>query len=445
MSRKPTYQPPTSTPHPGDFQPRDISTLKIPTWLKALIKTGEDVNAEQPYQSRSEALFDAVQGLLKSRIDEQTIMGVCFDSRYAISDKPREKGQSWLASEIARARAKLNGHQTTGGHHTRANGDTTATDPTERRFPTLASISYTAQALQQKVIPDLVEVIPDILPEGLAMIAGGAGLGKSFFCLQVAIDVCRGSKFLGQWPTTTGDVLYLATEDSERRIRDRLRQMWNDEALWPATLTITHRPQTLDHGLIDQLNEWLDEHGQVRLVVIDLFADVRPARKPSGDWYADDRAAAKLLSTLGNTRHLCVLASHHTNRLKSDDPFESFHGGNGLLGAAETKMILQPQQEGQAIWRMKGRDVAEQAYLLRLEEGAWEYVGEALTAKLSASRRDILSYFQNNTGYHSAETVAKALGKKTSTTWNLMNKLCQQRLLVAGDYGRYRLFQRDTL
>ena len=315
----------------------------------------------------------------------------------------------------------------------------------ERRFPTLASISYTARELQQMDIPDLVEVIPEILPEGLAMIAGGAGLGKSVFCLQVALDTGLGGKFLGQWPTTQGAVLFLATEDSERRIRDRLRSMWQDEGLWPENLTVTHRPQTLDTGLIDQLNEWLDEHPDVRLIVIDLFADVRPARKPSGDWYADDRAAAKLLSNLGNDRHLCILASHHTNRVKSDDPFESFHGGNGLLGAAETKMILQPQQEGQAIWRMKGRDVAQQAYLLRLEEGLWEYVGEASTANMSQSRRAILAYFEANPGLHSPETVATALGKSTDTTRNLIVKLCAQRLLTKADYGLYRLFQRDTL
>jgi hypothetical protein len=42
-----------------------------------------------------------------------TIMSLALDSRYAISEKPREKGRTWLAHEITRARAKLNGHQPT--------------------------------------------------------------------------------------------------------------------------------------------------------------------------------------------------------------------------------------------------------------------------------------------------------------------------------------------
>jgi hypothetical protein len=317
--------------------------------------------------------------------------------------------------------------------------DTTFAD--ERAFPAIGDISYTTHELQKKILPDLVEVVPRILPEGLALMAGGAGLGKSFLCLQIALAVSSGATLLGKWPTNRGDVLCLATEDSERRIRDRMRHMWKDKAPWPNNLTIAHHPQTLDTGLIDQLKEWLETHAQVRLIVIDLFADVKPSRKPNGDWYADDRAAAKLLSDLANTRHLCVLCSHHTNRLKSDDPFESFHGGSGLLGAADTKMILQHKPEGQAEWLMKGRDIPQQTYRLQLREGTWEYIGEGSFDGLSAARQEIVTYFRQNPGLHSPVSVAKALGKPRTTTSTLMIKMCQHNVLIKTDYGvgLYRL------
>jgi hypothetical protein len=103
----------TSGAYDGDLPPIELHTLKIQTWLKTLIRHGEDVNAAKPYLSRSEALFDAVQGLMKAGIDDVTIMSLALDPRYAISDKPREKGRKWLASELARAHAKLNGHRPT--------------------------------------------------------------------------------------------------------------------------------------------------------------------------------------------------------------------------------------------------------------------------------------------------------------------------------------------
>jgi P4 family phage/plasmid primase-like protien len=104
----------------GALPPIELASLKIPTWLKTLIRYGEDVNSAKPYPSRSEALFDAVQGLLKAGVDDQIIMSVSLDSRHAISEKPREKGRAWLASEITRARAKLDGHRPT---------DTSAREP----------------------------------------------------------------------------------------------------------------------------------------------------------------------------------------------------------------------------------------------------------------------------------------------------------------------------
>ena len=108
-----SYQQTTSETFEGELPPIDLASLNIPTWLKTLIRYAEDVNATKPYPSRSEALFDAVQGLLKVGVDEPTIMSLSLDSHYAISEKPREKGRTWLASEIARARAKLNGHRPT--------------------------------------------------------------------------------------------------------------------------------------------------------------------------------------------------------------------------------------------------------------------------------------------------------------------------------------------
>jgi hypothetical protein len=107
-----TTQPLTTADVSGDMTPIELHTLKIPTWLKTLIKFAEDVNAKKPYTSRSEALFDAVQGLIKAGCDDRTITSVMLDARYAVSEKAREKGRTWLASELARAHAKLNGHRT---------------------------------------------------------------------------------------------------------------------------------------------------------------------------------------------------------------------------------------------------------------------------------------------------------------------------------------------
>jgi predicted P-loop ATPase len=102
--------PPTNGQRPelpaADAQPIEVERLNVPAGLKYLIHLGQDATGKKVYPSRSEALYAAVQWLLKVGIDDQTIMALAMDARYAISEKPREQGASWLAAEIARAKAK---------------------------------------------------------------------------------------------------------------------------------------------------------------------------------------------------------------------------------------------------------------------------------------------------------------------------------------------------
>src|SRR5205807_3358146 len=82
-------------------------------------------------------------------------------------------------------------------------------------------------------LPDLLSwellpvrwTIPEILPEGLTLLAGKPKLGKSWLALSVALAVAAGGFALGKQPVTQGGVLYLALEDNERRLQSRARQL----------------------------------------------------------------------------------------------------------------------------------------------------------------------------------------------------------------------------
>ena len=47
-------------------------------------------------------------------------------------------------------------------------------------------------------------------PEGLAILAGPPGSGKSYYALNLALAVAQGGKAFGTLPTERGDVLYLS-------------------------------------------------------------------------------------------------------------------------------------------------------------------------------------------------------------------------------------------
>ena len=68
------------------------------------------------------------------------------------------------------------------------------------------------------------------MPEGMGAIAGRPKAMKSWTALDACYAVQNGLQFMGH-ETEQGDVLYLALEDSKRRIKDRVLKLKNEKLL----------------------------------------------------------------------------------------------------------------------------------------------------------------------------------------------------------------------
>ena len=79
-----------------------------------------------------------------------------------------------------------------------------------------------ARDIQLMEIPPIRWIIKDLLPEGLAILAGSPKVGKSWFAQNIGISVANGAKALGYFDTEKSSVLYIALEDNFRRIQDRI-------------------------------------------------------------------------------------------------------------------------------------------------------------------------------------------------------------------------------
>lgn len=71
--------------------------------------------------------------------------------------------------------------------------------------------------------PEPRYLVPGLLPSGLAALAARPKIGKSWMALQVAVAVGVGGQVFGE-QTKKGRVLYLALEDSIRRMKLRLQK-----------------------------------------------------------------------------------------------------------------------------------------------------------------------------------------------------------------------------
>jgi hypothetical protein len=305
---------------------------------------------------------------------------------------------------------------------------------------------YTASELMGVDFPEPVWVVPNLLPQGLTLLCGKPKMGKSFLALTIALELSSGSKVLGRIPINPISVLYLALEDTYRRLKGRLSEMIFGASA-PDNLHFYTQWDKVDQGGIEQLDDWLNQHPDVKLVIIDTFERFRPAQKRNSNLYSDDYAAVERLKNIADARSIAFLAVHHLRKMESDDPLDMISGSTGLSGAADSLAILKRERgSADAFLYVTGRDVVENDYALKFDGDfcRWKIVGNAQEFKMSESRMQIIRYLTNVGHPKSAKEISERLGKKYNTTRSILSKMMADNQLYQPAEGKYYINNVNT-
>lgn len=306
---------------------------------------------------------------------EMQINAAC-SSGYKLAHYAGEVARNWYARENRRIGSALMQGEMTNDEAVRA-----LTTAKERRDRILApkGDTFTLSDLMAEQLPPLRFVVPDILPEGLGILGAKQKIGKSWFAFGTAIGVARGGVVLGR-RVEQGDVLYLALEDGKRRLQERARKIVGDEGI-PHGLEIATQWPRLDAGGLHKIEAWCKQHTARRLIIIDVFAKVRPPRARGADPYSEDYAAMSGLHDLAERYGVCILVIHHTRKAEAADVFDEMNGTMGIAGSADTVMVLQRTRgEADAVLHVTGREIQrEGAHALRFDPAicVWQYLGDA--------------------------------------------------------------------
>ena len=213
-------------------------------------------------------------------------------------------------------------------------------------------------------------VVDGLIPTGLTLFCGSQKIGKSWLMLKLCLCVSQGIP-LWDMQTQEGDVLYLCLEDTFCRIQDRLFRL-TDEA--SGRLHFAVASDKLSDGLIVQLEDYLKEYPDSRLIVIDTLQKVRTASKDNA--YASDYGDISLIKDFADRHSLAVIVVHHIRKQNDSDVFNKVSGTTGLTGSADATFVL--QQESRASNAAKlyvtGRDTPYQEFTLRFRDCSWELV-----------------------------------------------------------------------
>lgn len=211
-------------------------------------------------------------------------------------------------------------------------------------------------------------VVDGLIPTGLVLFCGAQKIGKSWLMLKLCLCVSEG-KPLWDMPTAEGDVLYLCLEDTFCRIQDRLFRV-TDEA--GERLHFAVASGKLTDTLIVQLEDYLKDYPDSRMIVIDTLQKVRTASKDNA--YASDYGDISLLKDFADRHSLAVVVVHHIRKQKDSDIFNQVSGTTGLTGGADTTFVLERESRASdnAKLYVTGRDTPYQEYRLRFKDCVWE-------------------------------------------------------------------------
>lgn len=241
--------------------------------------------------------------------------------------------------------------------------------------------TWTRRELAEADFPEPDWLVPDVLPMGLACLAGRPKVGKSWLLLQMAHAVATGGMIFGR-RVKRGRVLYLALEDSARRLKQRC-----DLQGIGATADITFELQwpALADGGLARLHAEIDGGGY-RFIALDTFARLVGS--------ADQDDVGVMTAMMGNLQELAqagdrclVLNDHHRKPSATGaDPIDDILGSTGKAAVVDTAWGLYRHRGKREVeLKIVGRDVEEAELALEFDPltRCWQCLG-----KVDDVRRD---------------------------------------------------------
>jgi hypothetical protein len=299
--------------------------------------------------------------------------------------------------------------------------------------------SWTAAELMATTFPEPRWAVPDLVAEGLTLLASPPKTGKSWLSLGLGVAIASGGIAFGRVPVEQGEVLLLALEDTPRRLKSRLGKILGPDPA-PKGLTIAVECPPLPMGGDERIAGWLDHHPGARLVGIDVFAKVRGPVVRDVSAYDNDYAAASRAKALADHYGVAILLVHHTRKMADEDFVATVSGTHGIAGACDAIAVLR-RLRGRAdgILSVTGRDIEEAEHALRFDPdiGAWQLIDTPVAeVRMTDTELKIVQYLRDNEG-RGPTAAAEATGLNLNTVKQTLRRMTERGELDSDGRGRY--------
>ena len=147
----------------------------------------------------------------------------------------------------------------------------------------------------------------------------------------------------------------------------------------PTDIHFVYKIQKLGDGFAEQINMFLDEHPQTKLIVVDTLQYIRNTGKFTGT-YSGDYHDMDSLREIITGRELTMLLVTHNHKSDDADPVNRVIGSAGLTGAVDGIFVLEKNKRAGNVAKLTiaNRDTESHQFDLRFDKDTcrWQFLGE---------------------------------------------------------------------
>jgi DNA-binding transcriptional ArsR family regulator len=289
-------------------------------------------------------------------------------------------------------------------------------------------IIQTLSDIVEKDLPEVQYIVPGLIAEGLMILAGAPKIGKSWFALNLVLQVAKGEPVFGAFDTIPGQTLYLALEDTERRIKSRTEIM-GLQASEDVEIAFNWQPSDGD-GLM-HLETWLASKKDPKLIVIDPFTLFRGSGKPWQNAYHEDYSILKPIQELALKYRVAIIAIYHFSKQEQKDELSMINGSMGTTACADSTAVI---QKSRGVFKadlfITGRDIIEQRLKIKMDPTTCIWVCE----KEKVASHPILQLLRDaDDGMKSGDITEALNGMNHNTVRSKLSRLKRKGLIIEHD------------
>lgn len=279
--------------------------------------------------------------------------------------------------------------------------------------------------------PDPVWIVPDIISTGLTILAGRPKIGKSWLTLQISQAVAEGGIVLGK-QVQQASVLYIALEDNERRLQDRMKQQgWTKKAAQNTTFFTAHEFRNhvgpLHRAGWRSLEAIIKVEGY-QFCVVDTLSRAFMGLKDMNDSQEVTAALTPLQElSMSNGIGLLFIDHHAKPKGTSPNPIDDIMASTAKSAVLDTAMgLYKDTQSGTTRLLAEGREVQPVDLTLEFDtlNGCWNSKGSTGQFVNNLAEQEIIDFLAAAGGASLAD-ITKAMNKDKGNTSRRLLRLEQ--------------------